>query len=88
MEFSLSAFQAWSPRPQLGFGPVQPSPTPQFSFGPVQPQATVQPSDQLIASAVRFVGQLIVNYPKEMAVVGGLACLWLWLGGDDTNRRS
>ena len=66
---------------------LQLGPPPQFVIAPAQRQPVVEPSDQVIASGIRLVAQLIANYPKEMAVVGGLACLLLWFGSDDSNRR-
>jgi hypothetical protein len=86
---AAASTSASASRPFLEFSvPVlQIGPPPQFAVTPAQPQPVVEPSDQLIAACVRALFQLVSQYPKETALIGGLVCLGVLLGSDNSNRR-
>jgi hypothetical protein len=69
----------------LSFPAIQIDIPPRLPVLQTQPEPVVQPSDRIIAAGVRALAELIATYPKEAAIVLGVAALCLWYGSDSAS---
>ena len=63
----------------LSFSAIQIDILPRLPVPEIQRE---QPSDRIIAAGVRALAELIATYPKETAIVLGVAAVCLWFGSD------